>query len=57
LSDGSLRDIKVIKGLQPDLDNEAIRVVKSMPLWKPGVRGGVAVNVRCVIPITVSPLK
>ena len=57
LSDGSLRDIKVVKGLQTDLDNEAIRVVKSMPLWKPGVRGGVAVNVRCVIPITVSPLK
>jgi periplasmic protein TonB len=57
LSDGTLRDIKVIKGLQPDLDKEAIRVVKSMPLWKPGVRGGVPVNVRCVIPITVSPLK
>jgi len=57
LSDGSLRDIKIVKGLQPDLDKEAIRVVKSMPLWKPGIRGGEPVNVRCVIPITVSPLK
>jgi protein TonB len=57
LSDGSLRDIKIVKGLQPDLDKEAIRVVKSMPLWNPGIRGGEPVNVRCVIPITVSPLK
>jgi periplasmic protein TonB len=56
-SDGSLRDVKVVKGLQPDLDSEAVRVVKSMPLWKPALRGGVPVNVRCVIPITVSPLK
>lgn len=56
-SNGSLRDIKVVRGLQADLDNEAVRVIKTMPLWKPALRGGIPVNVRCVIPITVSPIK
>jgi protein TonB len=55
--DGSVRDVKIVRGLQPDLDKEATRVVMSMPSWKPGMRGGVPVNVRCIIPITVSPLK
>lgn len=54
---GSLRDIKIVKGLQPELDEEAVRVIKSMPLWNPAMRAGVPVNVRCVIPISVSPLK
>ena len=57
LSDGSIRDVKVVRGLQPDLDIEVIRVIKSMPAWNPGMRGGVPVNVRCIIPITVSPQK
>ena len=55
--DGSLTDVKVLKCLQTDLDAEAIRVVKSMPLWKPALRGGKPVNVRCIIPISVSPIK
>jgi len=53
-SDGSLRDVRVTRGLHPELDAEALRVVKSMPLWKPALRGGIPVNVRCTIPITVS---
>jgi TonB family protein len=57
VTDGSLKEIKVIRGLQPDLDKEALRVVKAMPVWKPGTRRGVAVNVRCIIPISVSPMK
>ncbi len=56
-SNGYIRDVKVIRGLQADLDNEAIRVVNSMPVWKPGTRRNVPVNVRCIIPITVSPQK
>jgi periplasmic protein TonB len=56
-SDGALMDVKVVKGLQDDLDAEAVRVVKSMPLWKPAMRGGVPVNVRCTLPIAVSPLN
>lgn len=54
MSDGSLRDFKVVRGLQPDLDAEVLRLVKSMPLWIPAKRGGVPVNVRCTLPITVS---
>ena len=54
MNDGTLRDVKIIRGLHPELDAEAIRVVKSMPLWKPAKRAGVSVNVRCTIPITVS---
>jgi len=54
MSDGSLRDFKVVRGLQPDLDAEVLRMVKSMPLWIPAKRGGVPVNVRCTLPITVS---
>jgi protein TonB len=57
LSDGTIRDVKVIKGLQADLDNEAVRMVRTMPAWNPGKRKGVPVNVRCIIPITVSPQK
>lgn len=34
--DGSLSDVKVMKSLTPVMDEEAIRVVKSMPKWKPG---------------------
>lgn len=55
--DGTVRDVKIVKGLQPDLDNEVLRVIRSMPAWNPGMRGGVPVNVRCIIPITVSPQK
>jgi protein TonB len=55
--DGTVREVKIVKGLQPDLDNEVLRVIRSMPSWNPGMRGGVPVNVRCIIPITVSPLK
>ena len=54
MSDGSLRDAKIVKGLHPELDEEVIKVVRSMPLWKPAMRKGVAVNVRCTIPVTVS---
>ena len=54
MSDGTLRDVKVIRGLQPDLDAEAARVVKSMPLWKPAKRAGISINVRCTITITVT---
>jgi periplasmic protein TonB len=54
MKDGSMRDIKVIRGLHPDLDEEALRVVKSMPPWNPAMQDGVAVNVRCTLPIIVS---
>lgn len=56
-SNGTLSDVKIVRGLHPDLDAEVVRVVKSMPLWKPGMQGGVPVNVMLKLPITVSPIK
>lgn len=38
--DGTIKDVKVVRSVDPVLDKEAIRVVKSMPKWKPGNRNG-----------------
>lgn len=54
-SQGAVTDVKVVKGLLAELDEEAVNMVKSMPLWKPAIRGGVPVSVRCIIPISVNP--
>ena len=49
--DGSVSDAEVKQGLDCDLDKEAIRIVQSMPKWKPGRMGGKNVRVRYVIPV------
>jgi protein TonB len=49
--DGSISDVNVIAGVYPDLDKEAVRVVKIMPKWKPGTVGGKAVRCNYNIPI------
>jgi len=49
--DGSISQIKVMKGLGYGLDEEAIRLVKNMPNWQPGVQGGSKVNVQYTLPI------
>ena len=49
---GRLSDIKVVKSVEPSLDAEAVRVVKSMPRWKPGMQNGKAVKVRYTLPVT-----
>lgn len=51
-ADGSIGDIKVIRGVHPLLDNEAVRVVKSFPKWKPGTQRGKPVRVSYNLPIT-----
>ena len=51
-SDGSVRDIKVMRGVDPSLDKEAIRVIQSMPKWIPGRQNGKAVSVRYTLPVT-----
>lgn len=51
-SDGSLKNFKVLRGLTPLLDNEAIRVLKTMPRWTPGTNGGKPVAVKYTVPIT-----
>lgn len=50
--DGSLSDIKVVRGLAPEFDEEALRVVKMMPKWVPARTGGKTTGVRYNIPIS-----
>ena len=51
--DGTLRDIKVNKSVDPSLDKEAIRLVKSMPKWIPGKeKNGKLITLPDVLPIT-----
>ncbi len=49
--DGSITDVKVLRGVDPSLDKEAVRVVKSMPKWKPGKQRGKPVRVSYTVPI------
>ncbi|MDF2457133.1 MAG: TonB family protein [Cytophagaceae bacterium] len=43
---GEIVDVKILKGVSESMDNEAMRVVKMMPKWKPGKNNGVAVRTR-----------
>ena len=49
--DGSITDVKVMRSVDPSLDREAQRVVKSMPKWKPGKQNGSAVRVKYTVPV------
>jgi protein TonB len=49
--DGSITEVKVLVGVYPDLDQEAVRVVRSMPKWKPGKQMGKPVRTFFSIPI------
>ena len=50
--DGSISDVKTVKGIHPSFDEEAVRVVKSMPKWKPGKCNGESTRVKYTVPIT-----
>ena len=50
--DGSLTDFVIEKSVDPSLDKEAIRLVRSMPKWNPGKKDGQSVNVKYTLPIT-----
>ena len=49
--DGTIKDVKVVKGVHKLLDNEALRVINNMPKWKPGKQRGRNVNARFTLPI------
>jgi protein TonB len=49
--DGAIRDIAILRGIDPSLDKEALRVVSKMPKWIPGRQGGNAVSVKFILPI------
>jgi protein TonB len=50
--DGSITDVKVVRGVDPSLDKEAVRVLKQMPSWIPGKQNGSAVRVKYTVPVT-----
>ncbi len=51
--DGSIKDVTVLRSSgDAELDKEAVRVVESMPKWKPGKQQGKAVRVRFTLPVT-----
>ena len=49
--DGSIADVKVVKGIGGGCDEEAVRVVKAMPKWKPGMDKGKPVRVHYMLPL------
>ena len=50
--DGSIVDPVVVRGVDPYLDKEALRVIQMMPKWKPGKQRGKAVRVKYTVPVT-----
>ena len=50
--DGSISDVKAVKGIGAGCDEEAVRVVQSAPAWTPGKQRGKPVKQRMVLPIT-----
>ena len=49
---GGVSQVSILKGVDPELDKEAIRVVNTLPAFKPGKQGGKAVPVWYMVPIT-----
>ena len=49
---GSISGVTVVRGVDPSLDKEAVRVVSAMPNWTPGKQNGTTVNVRYTLPVT-----
>ncbi|MDN5203584.1 energy transducer TonB [Fulvivirgaceae bacterium BMA10] len=50
--DGTITEVQAVKGIGAGCDEEAVRVLKSHPKWKPGKQRGRPVKVRMIIPIT-----
>jgi protein TonB len=49
--DGKISRVKILRGIDPSCDAEALRVVKALPPWKPGKQGGKPVRVYFTLPI------
>ena len=50
--DGKITNVKLVRGKDPDLDKEAVRIVKKMPKWEPALNRGVPVRCEYTLPIT-----
>ncbi len=55
--DGSVTHAKIAKSIDPELDAEALRIVKGMPKWTPGTQNGKPVSVRYMVPVKFSLQK
>jgi TonB family protein len=53
--DGNIDSIKVIKKVSPELDREALRVIRLMPKWNPGKQNGKTVRTKYTIPVIFKP--
>lgn len=56
-NDGSLSNVRVARKVFPSLDAEAVRVIKTMPKWKPGKEKGKVVRVNYTMPVVFSIKK
>ena len=56
-TDGTLSNVRVARNVFPSLDSEAVRVVKTMPKWKPGKEKGRPVRVNFTLPVVFSLKK
>lgn len=50
--DGSIVDVTVLRGVDPALDKETVRVISGMPKWKPGKQRGKPVRCKYTVPVT-----
>lgn len=55
--DGNISNISIVKGLHPDCDKEAIRIVKLMPKWNPSEVDGKSIRSKWILPIEFNGLK
>ena len=53
-TDGSLSNVRVVRGVDPNLDREAMRLVSMMPKWKPGMQDGKPARARFTLPVQFS---
>ena len=51
-TNGGVQEVQILQGVYPSLDNEALRVVRSSPKWKPGMKDGKPVRVTYTFPVT-----
>lgn len=54
---GQLSGVNIVKGVCSELDEEALRVVRNMPRWKPGTKNGVSTRVKMTLPINFKIYK
>lgn len=55
MKDGSIEQARVVRNINSELDEEALRIINSMPRWKPGKQDGKERNVEFTVPVTFRP--